>query len=73
MGFTRNGTFQIALELLMENMWCYKLHHALDHYFTIIRAHLVLLALVDANYQFCAIDVGAFRRNSDGGVFSSSP
>lgn len=32
----------------------------------------VLLALVDANLKFIAIDVGAYGRNSDGGIFASS-
>ncbi|XP_031339861.1 protein ALP1-like [Photinus pyralis] len=33
---------------------------------------VVLLALVDAHYNFIAVDVGAYGKNSDGGIFSSS-
>jgi len=32
----------------------------------------ILLALVDANYNFIMIDVGPFGRSSDGGIFSHS-
>lgn len=32
----------------------------------------ILLALVDANLHFLAIDVGSFGRNSDGGVYANS-
>jgi hypothetical protein len=32
----------------------------------------VLLALVDANYKFLVIDVGAFGKNSDASIFRSS-
>ena len=32
----------------------------------------VLLALVDSNYKFIAIDIGAYGRNSDGGIFANS-
>lgn len=33
---------------------------------------VVLLALVDAHYNFIAVDVGSYGKNSDGGIFSNS-
>lgn len=33
---------------------------------------IVMLCLVDANYKFIAVDVGAFGKNSDGSIFKNS-
>ncbi|KAJ8969855.1 hypothetical protein NQ317_005149 [Molorchus minor] len=33
---------------------------------------VVLLALVDADYKFIAVEVGSYGRNSDGGIFNKS-
>ena len=33
---------------------------------------IVLLALVDAQYKFVAVDIGAYGKNSDGGILSNS-
>jgi hypothetical protein len=35
-------------------------------------ATIVLLALVDVNYKFIIVNVGAYGRNSDGGIFQNS-
>lgn len=33
---------------------------------------VVLLALVNADYRFIAVDIGSYGKNSDGGIFGSS-
>lgn len=33
---------------------------------------IVLLAIVDPEYRFIAVDIGAYGKNSDGGIYSSS-
>lgn len=44
-----------------SDFFCYKKHFS-----------TVLLAIVDANYKFISVDVGAFGKNSDAGIFRNS-
>lgn len=42
-------------------------------YFNYLKRHsIVLLAIVGPEYEFLCIDVGAYGRNSDGGIFEES-
>lgn len=44
-----------------SNYFCYKKHFS-----------TVLLALVDANYKFIVVDIGAFGKNSDASILRNS-
>ena len=46
-----------------------------DHFSSIIKKKkhsIVLLAVVDADYNFVVVDVGAYGRQSDASIFSNS-
>lgn len=58
------GTSQIVLPVLMANM---SQHYNYKGFFSV-----VLQGLVDAKYKFLSVDVGAYGRQSDSGVFSHS-
>jgi hypothetical protein len=41
-------------------------------YFNYKRISIVLLALVNAKYNFTAVDIGSYEKHGDGGVFGKS-
>lgn len=48
-------------------------HNSGSHFFNYKKTFsVVLLALVDANYKFVAIDIGSYGKNSDGGILANS-
>ena len=70
----KNGTSQTAWEHLTKNMPLSKHQTCPVANISIIKKTVstVLLALVDAGYQFGCIQVGDFGRTSDGGVCAGS-
>lgn len=43
-----------------------------DYFCYLKKFSIVLLAIVDANYKFITIDIGAYGKNSDGRIFEES-
>lgn len=67
------GIFQIALGPSTASILISSALLMLSIYYNYKGSNsIVLLALVDADYKFIAIDIGSYGRNSDGGIFSKS-
>ena len=47
----------------------------MDHYTitTKVFFSMILMAICDARYTFCLVDMGSFGSNNDSGVFRNSP
>ena len=65
--FEKNGNFRIVEAVLMASTCKFNVQKILVPYFSIIKRRVV-----DANYKFVAVDVGAYGRQSDGNVFANS-
>lgn len=72
-GTKKNGIFHIVSALQMENIYNYKLLLTVVANTLIINLHLsLLMAVVDADYNFLFADVGCQGRISDGGVIKNT-
>lgn len=56
----------------MENTCLFRHHHTVAQITFAIKNTLVLLSIVDANYKFIVVDVGAFGKNSDASILRNS-
>lgn len=70
--FIKNGTIPTRSLLLVENTCLFRHHHTVAQITFAIKNTLVLLSLVDANYKFLVVDVGAFGKNSDASILRNS-
>ena len=68
-----SGIFQIVLVLLMENTVLQAPAHSGSLFYNYKGTFsIVLMAIVDAQYRFTLIDVGACGSNADGAIFNRS-
>lgn len=67
----KNWTFLTALEQLMRNTFLYE-HLPSLYYNYKTSFSVVLMALVDGEYRFRVVQIGAYSRSSGGGIFAGS-
>ncbi|KAL3184435.1 hypothetical protein MRX96_031727 [Rhipicephalus microplus] len=67
---------QMMLEDQRQPRWwvrpSWRTRHAESEFFTMGTYSIVLLAVVDSDYKFVIVDVGAYGKQSDGGVLKQS-
>lgn len=56
----------------MENTGIVAPSNSGSNFFNYKKTSVVLLALVDADYRFIAVDIGSYGKNSNGGIFCIS-
>lgn len=73
-GFEKNSNFPHYIDAIdgkhirqIEPINSGSLYYNYKHYFTI-----VLLAICDANYNFTYVDIGAYGKSSDSGIFKET-
>jgi len=69
---TEGGTSLIAVAQSMENTSEEFAQVTLGHVISTTRTSIVMLALVDHNYKFLAVDVGSYGKDGDAGIFAKS-